>query len=208
MGGLHAAGSGFVQATTREAVRCGITRNGEPPPMRAGWCGCSQVPRQSTCGELFGLARAAGMGTAFDRCERASPRAEALCAMGPTGFRVAVIPTCLPMCHSSARRRRGGHGLVAYLPGGGAVVPRRGASGGIVAAFGPVAWPPVGSEAKVPILSHMPQRPRGLPGDPPAVGALRGPQGPMFRCPFLSVPDDFGHRNMRTVAVFGRFRSP
>ena len=47
-----------------------------------------------------------------------------------------------------------------------------------------------------------------LDNSPPDVGALRGPLGPMFRCPFPSMPDEFGHRNMGTGAVCGRFRSP
>jgi hypothetical protein len=151
---------------------------------------------------VHGLRRVLGGDCDADgvRSQRASvaPRGGPFAQRGSTGFPGAVIPTCRPMWDASARRRRSEHRLVACPPGGAGVVPKKWAARGTAAALGPVAWPPPGSEAKVPVLSQIPQRPRGLPGDPPDVGALRGPLGPMFRCPFPSVPGDIGDRNMGT----------
>ena len=118
--------------------------------MHTGAVPLSHVPLRWL--RVHGLRRVLGGDCDADgvRSQRASvaPRGGPFAQRGSTGFPGAVIPTCRPMLDTSARRRRSERCLVPCPPG---------------------------SEGDVLVLSQIPQRPRGLPGDPPDVGALRGP---------------------------------
>ena len=209
LSGVRAPGGGFYRAIRQAAGRCEIRENSELPPMRIGWRQIFPSP---------GCDRRAGDSSAW-RSRLPSGRRSAaagnlgsaqrpFCAKGAHGFPGAVILTRRAMWRASAGRHWGEHRLVACLPGGGGVVPKSGASRGIGAAFGPVSEPSPGSEAKVLMLSQIPQRPRGLSAYPPDVDALRGPRGPLFRCPFPSGLGDVGDRNTGSATIRGRFRPP
>ena len=209
LSGVRAPGGGFYRAIRQAAGRCEIRKNGELPPMRIGW---RQIFPSPGCDRRAGIHRPGARACQADGVQppRATwaPRSSSVAQRGPTDFRGAVILTCRPMSRASTWRHWGEHRLVACLPGGGGVVPKSGASRGIVAAFGPVSGPPPGSEAKVLMLSQIPQRPRGLSAYPPDVDALRGPRGPLFRCPFPSGLGDVGDRNTGSATIRGRFRPP
>ncbi len=111
-----------------------------------------------------------------------APRDGPSCAMGPHG---------LLWCRDSD--------LPSHVARVGAAPPGRTPSRGL-------------SAGRCGCCSRMWGRPghrRGMAGPPPPdVGALRGPVGPLFRCPFPSLRGDGRDRNSGSVTVCGRFRAP